>query len=382
VQQGKSAAADQLAARGLRLALRVGQAEAAGDIVLSRAEAATSAGRTDEAAIHLSYFEAVAARIHDPEEAAIQSRRARIVRGLLHLRRGEPGDALALLAPMADDPQVEVEKRITALGALGAAYEALGRADEAIAAWTRLVALVEAEQGPDAAGLVGPLNNLAAMRITGGELDAALEDLARAEAIAMRALGAEHPFVAGILTNRGLAERERGRLAEAQDLQERSLALRTRIHGDAHPSLAHPLDELGELARRRGEHAVALAHLERARRLREEGLGPEHPLVADTLLLEARVQLDMGEAARAQATLERALGIVGRHDGDPVDRAEVELLLARATENRDPMAARGLALAAEDHAGEAGDAGVVVRDEARAWLAAHPAAVVGANAPR
>jgi tetratricopeptide (TPR) repeat protein len=174
--------------------------------------------------------------------------------------------------------------------------------------------------------------------------------------------------MAAILTNQGVAERQRGRLPEARALQERSLALRLRIHGDTHPSLAHALDELAELARLAGDHASALAHLDRALRVREGSLGLEHPLVADTLTLQARVHLDRGEPEQARATLDRALAIVGREGVDPVDRAEVELLLAKAMEGRDLAAAREWATTARARAEAAGTPGEAVRDQARAWL--------------
>jgi hypothetical protein len=379
--RGDTSGAAELADRALRLALSVGHDAAASELVLGRVETALGAGRPDEAAIHLSYFDALVTRVRRREAFAPQRRRAQVVRGRLHLARGEAEAALRELAPLADDPTVELELRRTALTALGAAHEDLGQHAQAIATWERLVHLDEADQGPDAPGLVAALNNIATARLSLGEPEAALADLTRAEAIAVRSLGAEHPFLPALLTNQGLAERRLGRLAQARALQERSLALRLRIYGDAHPSLAYPLDELGELARLEGELAAALEHLERAQRLREGSLGADHPLVADTLTVEARVHLDRGDMARAKAVLERAHAIVGREDGDPVDRAEIELLLAKVTDATEPVAARQWAAEALERATKAGAPGDAMRDEARAWLRDHPAAEVGNGGP-
>jgi tetratricopeptide (TPR) repeat protein/predicted Ser/Thr protein kinase len=381
VVRGDTSGAAELSDRALRLALSVGHDAAASELVLGRVEAAIGAGRPDEAAIHLSYFDALVTRVRRPEAFAPQLRRAQVVRGRLDLARGEAEAALRQLAPLTDDPRVEPELRRTALTALGAAHEELGQHAQAIATWERLVHLDEADHGPEAPGLVAVLNNIATARLSLGEPEAALADLIRAQAIATRSLGAEHPFIPALLTNQGLAERRLGRLAQARTLQERSLALRLRIYGEAHPSLAYPLDELGELARLQGDLAGAREHLDRAQRLREASLGADNPLVADTLTVAARVHLDLGDPARAQAVLERAHSIVGRKDGDPVDRAQIELLLAKATLVTEPVAARQWAAEALEHATKAGSAGDVVRDEAGAWLRAHPAAEVGEAGP-
>jgi eukaryotic-like serine/threonine-protein kinase len=382
VARGDTKAADALADRALRLALSVGHDDAASELVVGRAETAIEAGRPDDAALHLSYFDALVTRVRRLDVVDAYRRRARVVRGRIHLARGEAEATLRELAPLVDDPALEVELRRTALGAVGAAHEDLGQHAQAIATWERLVHLDEAAEDPDAPGLVAALNNIATARLSLGEPEAALADLIRAEAVATRSLGAEHPFLPALLTNQGLAQRRLGRLPQARALQERSLALRLRIYGDAHPSLAYALDELGELARLQGELVGALAHLDRALRLREDSLGADHPLVADTLTVVARVHLDGGDTTRAQAVLGRAHAIVGRENGDPVDRAEIELLLAKATQAADPDAARHWAAEARERAAKAGAPGDAVRDQAQAWLRAHGAAEVGNAGPR
>jgi tetratricopeptide (TPR) repeat protein len=366
--QGDAAQATTLLDRALRLSVVGGDDESAIDLILGQAEAALAAGRPDDATLHLSYFEAFVARARDAQMAAVYRDRGAAVTGRVHAAKGAWPLAIETLAPLADDPELDIRTRIAALGTLGLAHKELGERARAIDTWVRLSELVVAEHGADSPDLVQVLNNLAVVRLDDQEPEAALEDLQRAEAITTRALGAQHPFMAAILTNQGVAERQRGRLPEARALQERSLALRLRIHGDTHPSLAHALDELAELARLAGDHASALAHLDRALRVREGSLGLEHPLVADTLTLQARVHLDRGEPEQARATLDRALAIVGREGVDPVDRAEVELLLAKAMEGRDLAAAREWATTARARAEAAGTPGEAVRDQARAWL--------------
>jgi eukaryotic-like serine/threonine-protein kinase len=370
--RGDTSGAAELAERALRLALGVGHDDAASELVLERAETAIGAGRPDEAAIHLAYFDALVTRVRQPELREGYRRRAQVVRGRMHVAGGQTDAAMRVLAPMADDPTVELELRRTALNALGAAHAAQGEHAQAIATWERLVHLDEAEQGPDAPALVAALNNIATARLSLGEPEAALADLTRAAAIATRSFEPEHPFHAALLTNQGLAERLRGRLEEAHALQERSLALRIRLHGPDHPSLAYALDELGEITRRQGDVAGALEHLHHAQRLRENNLGVDHPLVAETLILQAHAHLDGGDRARAKAVLIRAQAIVERGEVDPVQRAELALLLARATETEDPAAARGWATDAREHAQAAGRPGDVVRQGADAWLRGHP----------
>jgi eukaryotic-like serine/threonine-protein kinase len=371
--RGDTKGAAELTHRALGLAIAVGFDDLAVDLALERAEAAVEEGRLDEALVHLSYGDALAARRRRSQAAEVAARRATIVRGRVSLARGEFEAVRRELAPLADDPALPLEHRLTVLNAVGVAEQQLGHGVEAVATWERLLTLVEAERGADSPDLVPPLNNMATLRIKLGRFEAALDDLARAEVMVRRAWGAEHPSLASILGNRGKAERRRGRLAEALALQTQSLALRTRLYGDAHPSLAFPLDELGALARLRGDHAAALEHLDRARHLREQSLGEDHPLVADTLALEAQVHLDRNDAVRARAVLERAFAIVSRDGADPAERAEVELLLAKAHEGGDPATARRFAEAARAHADQAGAFGEAVLEGARAWLETHAA---------
>jgi len=379
---GEAGEASALSKRALRLALGLGLDGAAAELVLGRAEAALTANQPDEAAVHLEYFDALIERVQPSELTANQARAARLVRGRLALEQGRAEAAAQELAPIVDDPGFPVPMRLVALRTLGRAHARLGRHAQALAAAERLTALVEAEQGLESTELVVALNNVASAHLDLGEPEAALDALARAEAIAMRTVGAEHPFMAAILTNRGIAEREQGRQPEAHALQEQALALRTKLYGESHQALASNLDELGELARLRGDRTAALAYLARSRRLREGGLGTEHPSLAGTLILEARVQLDLGDPAQALAVLDRALTIAGREGADPVDRAQVEILLARATEARDLTAARRWAIAAEERARGAGAAGEVVRGQADAWLRAHPPAEAALARPR
>jgi tetratricopeptide (TPR) repeat protein/predicted Ser/Thr protein kinase len=381
MRAGELGEANDLSERALRLALGLGM-DAAAELVLGRVEVALEAGRPDEAAVHLSYFDALLDRVRVAELAAQYGRRASVVRGRLALARGDAEAAVQGLERVVDDAAFEPTYRLAALRTLGRAYGELGRHAQALAVWGRLSVLVEAEQGPDSLELLAALNNVATTHLDLGDSEQALLSLARAEEIAVRTVGAEHPYMAAILTNRGTAERELGRTSEARALQEQALALRTRIYGEAHAALASNLDELGELARLRGDHTAALSYLARARRLREEDLGAEHPSITATLLLEARVKLDMGDPPGAEAALDRALGILARDGADPIDRAEVELLLAEATHGRDPSAARRWAVAAEEHAGGAGAAGEAVRGKADAWLAAHPAAEAAVDRPR
>ncbi len=377
--RGDAKGAAALEDRALPLALSVGHDSAAAELVLGRAETSIAAGRPDDAAIHLSYFDALVTRIRNPDDAEGQRRRAGVVRGRMHLARGEAEAAIEALAPLADDPALELLLRSAALRGLGKAYLQQGRPSQALETWERLATLIERERGADDPELVPVLNSMANVRIDHGELELALAVLSRAETIATGALGSDHAFVTTILTNRGLAERLRGRLQEARELQERSLAIRARLLGEEHHSLAYPLDELGELARLRGDLDGALVHLAQARRLREGNLGPDNPLVAETLTLEAKVHLDRAEIVRARELLDRAYAIVGRDGSDPLDRAEVELLLARVHGAQGNTTARQWATQAQEHATQADRAGRTVRDEAEAWLAAHPAGPQGSE---
>jgi len=114
--------------------------------------------------------------------------------------------------------------------------------------------------------------------------------------------------------------------------------------------------------------------------LGEDELGLEHPLVAETLTRQGAAHLDADAPASAEAVLRRAEAILAAKAGDPLDRAEIALLLARALEGRDPANARHWAQTAQEHAVRAGEPGQTLRAEAQAWLGIRSAS--GATGPR
>ncbi len=366
--EGKAEEAAALHDKALRLAMLEGSDEAAADLTLEQAEAAITAGQLDEAAVHLGYHGAFAARLRDAERRDAYRHRSQLVEGRLALARAEHARAIALLTPTAEDPTADPLLRRAALMNLGTAYSKQGEGARALETWERLVALLVTLRGPNDPDQAAVLNNMASVRISRGDYEGALDDLGRASLILHETVGEEHPLYTMVLGNQGRAERRRGRAEEARRLQERSLALRQVVYGEEHPALAYPLQELGELARDRGDHSDALRLLRRAQRLREQALGLNHPLVAETLTRIAQVHLETRAQPRARELLERALQSQRRPDVDPVERARTELLLARATVDQQPALARELAEAARDRAAAAAPAGQQVLRDAERWL--------------
>jgi len=159
--------------------------------------------------------------------------------------------------------------------------------------------------------------------------------------------GEDDPYVASTMANVAYVAMLAGDLDRARELEATALAIRERHLGADHPDVATSLRSQGEIALRSGDFAGARTAFERGLAIRRERLGPAHVETAEIEVDLARALELAGDDASAHALYEQALATLVAKLGPHDPRAAIaQAGLARMTP--DPVAARGLALAAEE----------------------------------
>jgi tetratricopeptide (TPR) repeat protein len=160
---------------------------------------------------------------------------------------------------------------------LAAAYQAAGRAAEAIPLLERTLADSERILGPDHPDALTARNNLALAYQDDGRAAEAIALHERTLADRERILGPDHPDTMTSRNNLATAYQAADRTAEAIPLHERTLADRERILGPDHPATLTARNNLADTYREAGRAAEAIALHERTLADRERILGPDHP---------------------------------------------------------------------------------------------------------
>jgi tetratricopeptide (TPR) repeat protein/tRNA A-37 threonylcarbamoyl transferase component Bud32 len=236
-----------------------------------------------------------------------------------------------------DHPEVAV-----ALEHLVGLLNRRGRYAEAEPYARRALRIREAALGPEHPDVSYALSNLGGtLRGLGRDADA-LALHRRELALVEKQAGPDDPEVASVLDSVGTDLRNLGRLAEARAAFERGLRIRKAAKELDPRDLGTAHYNLGELARRERRFDEAARHLAEAERILLAALGAAHGDLATVLVSRGELAVDRGRFDEAVAPLERALAILGAptNPGEPGDRAEAELTLARAL--------RGLARPADE----------------------------------
>src|SRR5262249_25544683 len=124
-----------------------------------------------------------------------------------------------------------------------------------------------------------------------------------------------------------------------------------------------------------GHADAAIAPLTRAVALGEAAHGADHPSLVNPRVELSYALVAAHRADDAIAALTPAIALAeASHDVPPPAAAEAHLALAKAlaAAHRDPARARAAALTARDGYAALGPAFAAQRDDADAWLRAHP----------
>ncbi|MBM4378619.1 MAG: protein kinase, partial [Deltaproteobacteria bacterium] len=268
-----------------------------------------------------------------------------------------------------------------------------GRYAEGLADAEEALALARARR-PQSPRQVGRMEMLVGMLLSGLQrLDDARAHEEHAVSTFEEAYPADHPMLAAALNNLANTWMELGRLDRAVPLFERALAALSARRGPSHPSTAAPLNNLADIALMQGRLDEAAARYREAHRALLAALGPTHLRTGISVMGLAAVDAErghFGEARRALNALVGARAAAGARSESvrevQVAQALVELqdgkvaaargLLERAAppggdlDLPDRLVLRAVAAALEGRASEARS----LTAEARAFLAAHPAA--------
>ncbi len=257
-----------------------------------------------------------------------------------------------------------------ALYNIGNVRRQLGQLDEAMELFQRALEIWKTGLGPRHRNVAFGLSNLGNVHFGRGELDEALALYEQARDIWAEALGPEHTDVAMALNNIGNVHYTRGDHQQALEAYGRAVAIWEAALGPDHPSVAMGLGNVAMVHQARGELEQAIALHQRVLESQLAKLGPEHADVAHTLANLGAAQQMRGDLSAARKSLERAVEILGRSEGDPAERAEIELGLAGVMwDQGEREAARMRARAIRDRHVAANDqAGI---DAVDAWLKAH-----------
>jgi tetratricopeptide (TPR) repeat protein len=192
--------------------------------------------------------------------------------------------------------------------ALGSLRHQAGDLDEAEAAFSRSLKIVEAEDGASSASAGQILGNLGTVYQARGEIDAAQKTYERALEMQEKGLGDSHPQVAVTLLNLATICYAKADYAKAERLNRRGIEVLedARQFADAAKgriNLANAIDSQGRPAEARQEY-------ERARATVEEAFGPEHPYVGIAVSAIGYTHFTEGNVDEAIAHYHKGLQIL------------------------------------------------------------------------
>lgn len=236
-----------------------------------------------------------------PEELGQDVRMSEVLGHALTTLRLEP----------EDDPEVETAIRT----AIGKAYAALGRFDDAEPQLRAALALQERIHGGDHPDVSRSLANLAQLLYQQRSFAAAEDVAQRALEMSRRLYGENHPDIGRDLNNLAAVRRAQGALDEAEQLYRAALALRRALPPGAELQVAETLNNLGNVARARGDLAEAEQLCREALALRRAALAPDHPLVTQSLDNLAVLLASRRAYAEAAELLTESLALARRRLG-------------------------------------------------------------------
>ncbi|WP_159916574.1 tetratricopeptide repeat protein [Pantoea sp. 18069] len=251
---------------------------------------------------------------------------------LVRQRQGHAADAAALLEEaLAVSAQSAADPAATAALALnfGNALDALGRGDQALAAWQRSADIAE-RLPPDAPVRAQALSALARAHAARGETEPAARYNQR---LLDDRMALSPALKADALERQALIDAAQGQSAAARAALAQALALREQGAENDPMALLRTLSALAAMLTQDGDHDAAAGLHGRAVALLEQS-APQAQALAGHLNELGLWQLQRREYATAAHMLERALVIVAGHDANSLETARISANLAQLHEAR------------------------------------------------
>lgn len=346
----------EIAKRHRELLLRVAELDAVDEKVAAlrdKAKAAIERGDYDAAE------DALKAAQQAQDKILAQAEKAFLVAAELRARRADLQytqfryEAAAELYLEAADlvPGTKARKKAEYLLYAGLAFQNGGRADHALSANRRALAILNAELGADHPVVATALDKVATAYAEQSRYEEAERLFKRALAIREAKLEKDHPDVAQSLDALGVLFQLQGRYMEAARLHKRALTLTEARPGKNRLDVARQLDNLAVVYSVLDRSAEAEQLLKRALKIREARLGTDHPAVGRTLANLGALYSAQSRFEEAEKLLKRALAISetklgGNHPG--VARVLDKLAGVYAAQERpkeaEPLYQRALAI--------------------------------------
>ncbi|HET6613944.1 MAG TPA: serine/threonine-protein kinase [Kofleriaceae bacterium] len=280
---------------------------------------------------------------------------------------------LARLASAAIDqlPEPQRMRRARVDGNLAVNLLHQGKADEAVSKFEQVVAVYDAERGPENLYTMNTRKLLAAAYAKAGRIDDAVAVYDRMIEALRKTFGNEHAFVVVVMLIEANKLGAAGRLDQASAVLQRALVMAQKVHGKNHPQVAKVLDTIGFVELDRNPRA-ALKPFGRALAIAEAA--PDHNELGSALIGLGLTQLERGRAAIAAATLERGLRQTGPAAVSKSLLPAAQFALAQALwkTGGDRKRAQKLAQSAHQQYEVSGPWPDDSAAEVAAWLEAHP----------
>jgi CHAT domain-containing protein/tetratricopeptide (TPR) repeat protein len=180
---------------------------------------------------------------------------------------------------------------------------------EAVDVMKRVIALAEAQVGPDHPQVGEAIEALAQLYTIMDRHEEVVPLLLRGLAIREKEYGADSPDLDELLGKLATAQATIAKYPEAEQTLMRQIAIREKTKGPDHPDVAEAVGLLGNVMTYRGKHAEAEPLIKRAIAIREKAFGPDHPAVAESLHNLAVLYQNLDRFAEAEPLYRRSLAI-------------------------------------------------------------------------
>ncbi|RKH20767.1 protein kinase [Corallococcus praedator] len=194
---------------------------------------------------------------------------------------------------------------------LASTYMSLGRRADAIDAWHRALAIIDAADTPETPELARMLQHLAIPLRFDDQWEEALSMLERSRVIFESALGPDNLNIVMVLREQAAISLEAGRNDEALRLSTQAVEHAQRAFGPATSYAAWPLKVRARVHLRAGRHVAARRDLQEALSRLERELGPKNGGTAAILIPLAELALVTQAPKEALAYCERARNLLG-----------------------------------------------------------------------
>jgi tetratricopeptide (TPR) repeat protein len=148
--------------------------------------------------------------------------------------------------------------------ALGAAYDELGKPDQASRHWKMAIEFFEKHVPPLLLDIAAMANNLGFIAKADGNLEGAEAYFLRALEILHSQLGQDHEQTATVSSNLGALYHAAGFYEQAREMHMIALETRRKLLGDEHPDTAQSHNNLALVLLQTGDRSWARRHFEKA----------------------------------------------------------------------------------------------------------------------